>query len=369
MVAAMADNKTLTVVALAAMVDGEVAGDGEKLIGGFAPLESAGPTDITFLARGRAGLPNGCKAGAVLVPPAFAEELSIPLIRVKDPYLAAAVAHRYFLAQPFVASGVHPRAWVGADCRLGLEVSIAPLAVLGDRVRLGERVRIGAGAVVGDGAEIGDDVTIHANVTVYPGCRIGSRVEIHAGAVIGSDCYGYATTAQGEHLKRPQVGTVEIGDDVEIGANSCVDRAAYGVTRIGAGSKIDNLVQIGHNVEVGANCLLVAQVGIAGSTTLGRNVVLGGQVGIAGHLVIGDRAMVAAQGGVHQNLAPGTAVGGTPAIPVRQWAKCSAVYGRLPELQSTVRKLSRGTAAGGGANEIEPSKEAVDEHRGNPGKD
>ncbi len=358
-----ADQKRLTVVALATMVQGEVDGDGSIAIAGFAPLESAGPEEITFLVKGVKGLPEGCRAGAVIVPRTFAGAATIPLIRVRDPYLASALVHQHFLASPFVARGIHPRASVGDECRIGVEVTVGPMAVLAERVSLGERVLIEAGVVLGAGVEVGDDSIIHANVTVYPGCRIGCRVEIHAGTVVGSDGYGYATTEEGVHCKRPQTGTVVIEDDVEIGANCCVDRGTYGVTRIGAGSKIDNLVQIGHNVEVGPHSLLVAQVGIAGSTTLGRNVVLGGQVGVAGHLNIGDRSMVAAQGGVHQNLPPGTTVGGSPAIPVRQWAKCAAVYARLPELQAAVRKQSRFLAGLTGRDESEQSEEVADERR------
>jgi UDP-3-O-[3-hydroxymyristoyl] glucosamine N-acyltransferase len=332
-------DKALTVAELAAMVDGEVVGDGRVVIRGFAPLETAGPEDLSFLAKGgKADRLADCRAGAVLVPLAFTATCPAALIRVGDPYLASAIIHTFFLDRPFVAKGVHPRAWVGEECRLGEAVSIAPLAVLGDRVSLGERVTIEAGAVVGDGVQIGDDSTIHANVTIYPGCTIGSRVRIHAGAVIGSDGYGYATNQRGEHLKRPQTGTVKIDDDVEIGAGSCIDRGAYGVTRIGEGTKIDNLVQIGHNVQIGPHCLVVAQVGIAGSTRLGRNVVMGGQSASAGHLTIGDQTMVAARGGVHTDLAAKSMVGGAPALPIRHWAKCSAVFARLPELQSMVRK-------------------------------
>jgi UDP-3-O-[3-hydroxymyristoyl] glucosamine N-acyltransferase len=223
-------------------------------------------------------------------------------------------------------------------------VSIGPLAVLGNRVTIGERVTIEAGAVLGDDVEIGDDSTIHANVAVYEKCRIGKRVTIHSGTVIGSDGFGYAANERGEHIKRPQVGIVQIDDDVEIGANTCIDRAAYGVTWIKSGVKIDNLVQVAHNVVVGENSLLVAQVGIAGSTTLGRNVVLGGQAAVNGHITIGDQVMVAARGGVHNDQPKGAVLGGAPAFPIRQWAKACAVFAKLPELQATVRKNSKAIA-------------------------
>lgn len=337
--------KTITVEKLAEMVKGQVVGDKTALISGFAPLDSAGSGDITFLTKAKmADLLKTTGARAVIVPLGVEEVENISAIRVKDPYLAAAIIHSFFMEVPFDAKGVHPRAFVGEDCLLGKEITIAPLAVLGDRVKLGERVTVGAGAVIGNDVEIGDDTTIHANVTVYPKSIIGKRVAIHSGTVIGSDGYGYAANEQGEHIKRPQVGIVRIDDDVEIGANSCIDRAAYGITWVKSGVKIDNLVQVAHNVVVGENSLLVSQVGIAGSTTLGRNVVLGGQAGCAGHLNIGDQVMVAARGGVHNDQPKGAVLGGAPAMPIRQWAKACAVYGKLPELQSKVRKNSRDIA-------------------------
>ncbi|TKB26534.1 UDP-3-O-(3-hydroxymyristoyl)glucosamine N-acyltransferase [Desulfopila sp. IMCC35006] len=337
--------KILSVADLAEMVEGQVLGDATVLIGGFAPLDTAGPKEISFLAKAKmASLLATTSAGAVLVPPGVEAVGSLPVIRVKDPYLAVAIIHSFFVAVPFVAKGIHPRAFVGENCLLGKEISIAPLAVLGDRVKTGERVSIEAGAVIGDDVELGDDTTIKANVTIYDGCKIGKRVTIHSGTVIGSDGFGYSANERGEHIKRPQIGTVRIDDDVEIGANTCVDRAAYGVTWIKSGVKIDNLVQVAHNVILGENSLLVAQVGLSGSTTLGRNVVMGGQAASSGHLTLGDQVMVAARGAVHGDQPKGAVVGGTPAIPVRQWAKACAVFAKLPELQSTVRKNSKAIA-------------------------
>ncbi len=319
--------KEISVEALAEMVNGQVAGEQSTVIRGFAPLENAGPDDITFLVKAKlADQLATTGAGAVIVPlEVDGSDLNIPVIRVKDPYLAAAIIHSFLIARPYEAKGVHPRAFVGDECTLGKEISIGPLAVIGNRVRIGERVAIEAGAVVGDDVVIGDDTTLKANVSVYSGSILGSRVTIHSGTVIGSDGYGYSANERGEHIKRPQVGTVRIDDDVEVGANSCIDRAAYGVTWIKSGVKIDNLVQVGHNVVVGENSLLVAQVGISGSTTLGRNVVLGGQAGIAGHLTVGDQVMVAARGGIHNNLPKGAVVGGAHAFPIRQWDKSCAV--------------------------------------------
>jgi UDP-3-O-[3-hydroxymyristoyl] glucosamine N-acyltransferase len=352
--------KTITLETLADMVQGTVVGDKTLLISGVAPLENAGSTDISFLAKAReAGQLENTGAGAVLVPQGVTGSGKLAVIQVRDPYLAVAIIHNHFLATSFVAQGIHPQAFVGADCLLGQEISIAPLAVLGNRVHLGERVDIAAGVVIGDDVSIDDDTVINANVTIYSGSIIGKRVIIHSGTVIGADGYGYAVNERGEHIKRPQVGIVRIDDDVEIGANCCIDRATFGTTWIKSGAKIDNLVQIAHNVVVGENSLLVAQVGISGSTTLGRNVVMGGQAGAAGHLVLGDQVMVAAKGGIHNDQPKGAVVGGTPAIPIRQWAKCSAVYANLPELQSRVRNNTKAIAelTGRAEHEQQPRRE------------
>lgn len=344
--------KTVSVEFLAEMVGGRVVGDKHVLIRRFAPLDTAGPKDISFLAKAKMSqLLETTAAGAVIVPLGIEAVKNIPVIQVKDPYLAVALIHGFLIQVPFTARGIHSRACVGEHCLLGREISIAPLAVIGNRVKLGERVTVEAGVVLGDDVEIGDDSTLHANVTVYQRCLIGKRVTIHSGTVIGSDGFGYAANERGEHIKRPQVGIVRIDDDVEIGANSCIDRAAYGVTWIKSGVKIDNLVQVAHNVVVGENSLLVAQVGLAGSTTLGRNVVMGGQAAAAGHLTLGDQVMVAARGGVHNDQPKGAVLGGAPAIPVRQWAKATAVFAKLPELQSEVRKHSRALAELGSTSE------------------
>ncbi len=337
--------KIVSVEALAEMVGGQVVGDKSVRIRGFAPLDTAGSTDISFLAKaGKVELLQKSGAGAVIVPLAVTGPESVPIIRVKDPYLAVAIIHGFFVARPFEAKGIHPRAFIGEECLLGKEISIAPLAVIGDRVKLGERVSIEAGAVIGDDVEIGDDSTVKSNVTIYNKSIIGKKTTIHSGTVIGSDGYGYSANERGEHIKRPQVGIVRIDDDVEIGANCCIDRAAYGVTWIKSGTKIDNLVQVGHNVVVGENSLLVAQVGISGSTILGRNVVMGGQAATSGHVTLGDQVMVAARGGVHNDQPKGAVLGGAPAIPIRQWAKACAVFAKLPELQTTVRKNSKAIA-------------------------
>ncbi|MBM9519078.1 UDP-3-O-(3-hydroxymyristoyl)glucosamine N-acyltransferase [Desulforhopalus vacuolatus] len=338
--------KIITIEELAKLASAEVAGESTKTITGFAPLETAGPEEVSFLVDAKwADKLVGCRAGAIFVPK---DVESLPcdavLLHVRDPYLAGAIIHNFFLATPFAAQGVHPRAFVGEGGTLGKEVTIAPLAVIGNRVKIGERVEVASGAVIGDDVVIGDDCVIHANVSVYKECILGDRVIVHSGTVIGSDGYGYAPNERGEHIKRPQVGIVRIENDVEIGANCTLDRAAYGETVIKSGAKIDNLVQIGHNVVVGENCLLVSQVGLAGSTILGRNVVMGGQAASAGHLSVGDRTMIAARGAVHADVPADSRLGGAPAIPVKQWARACAVFAKLPELHSAVRKNTRALA-------------------------
>ena len=330
---------------LAQLVGGTVAGEAGLLVSGFAPLEAAAPGDISFLVnKAKLDSLKASRASAFLVPLNVGELPGITVIRVKDPNLAGAIIHSAFLATPFTADGIHPRAHVGRDCRIDAEVSIAPLAVIGDRVSIGDRVRIEAGVVIGDDVAIGEGTIIKANAVISSGSLLGSRVIIHPGVVIGSDGFGFATDERGCHVKRPQVGIVRIDDDVEIGANTCVDRAAYGVTWIKSGVKIDNLVQIGHNVVVGENSILVAQAGIAGSTTLGRNVVLGGKVGVKGHIHLDDRVMVAGGSGVHDNQPAGAMIGGYPAIPIRKWTKSAALFVKLPELYAEVKELKKDLA-------------------------
>lgn len=345
--------KSVLLQQLAELVEGELVGDGEVVIHELDALETAGAGAISFLAQAKdAASLKSSGASAVIVPMAV-ETAPMPIIRVRNPYLAAALAHAYLLETPFQAAGVHAKAHVGAGTVLPEQISIAPLAVIGERVRLGRRVIIASGAVIGDDVWIGDDSRILANVTVGRGCRIGCRVTIHPGAVIGSDGYGYATDNRGCHVKRPQVGSVQIDDDVEIGANACIDRATFGKTWIKAGTKIDNLVQVAHNVVVGENCLLVAQVGIAGSTILGRNVVLGGQVGVAGHIRLEDGVMAAAQAGVHNNQPRGAVSAGTPAIPMKKFARVVAAQVKLPEMVTELRRMRKEIALLQGAQDVQ----------------
>lgn len=330
-----------TLAELAALVDGQVRGDSSLKVSALNGIEYAGPGEITFILQAKqVEALTECGATACLVPEDVTEA-SLPVIAVARPELAAALIHNHLLEEPFTAKGVHPTAVVGEGCSIPQQVIIGPQACLGDRVQLGERVTIHPGVVIGDDVTIGDDTILHANVTVAGRCTIGSRVILHHGAVIGSDGFGFVTDARGFHIKKPQVGTVRIDDEVEIGANACVDRAAFGTTWIKAGARIDNLVMVAHNVVVGENSVLVSQVGIAGSTTLGRNVVLGGKVGVNGHVTLGDGVMAAAMSGVHNDQPDGAVIGGAPAFDAKKWARATAAYTRLPEVVKEVRRLKR----------------------------
>lgn len=334
--------KTYTLQELAEFVDGEVIGDGSVVIHGLNGFGLAGPGEITFvLTQKNLAGEEVCRASGCIVPPGLADQFAIPVITVDRPDIAAARIHQLLLEAEFVAAGVHPSAVIGSNCVLSDVITIGANAVIGDRVRIGQRVTIGPGAVIDNNVTIGDDSIIHANVTIAADTVIGNRVTLHHNAVIGSDGFGFVTDAMGNHVTKPQVGTVRIDDDVQIGACSCVDRAAFGTTWIKAGARIDNQVQVAHNVVIGENAVLVAQTGIAGSSTLGRSVVLGAKAGVNGHIHLGDGVMVAAMSGVHNNQPPGALIGGTPAIEVKKWGRASAAFSRLPEILKEVRRLRR----------------------------
>jgi UDP-3-O-[3-hydroxymyristoyl] glucosamine N-acyltransferase len=331
--------KTKTLAELSALVGGELTGDPEITIHGLDDLASAGPGRISFLAKtsGLQELKNS-KASAFIVPHSLTYD-GKPLIRVANPYLAAARIKTFFQTQPFQALGISSKARIGSNCEIPAETSISPFVAIGDRVTLGERVTLHPGVVLGDDVVVGDDCLFHPNVTVYHSCTIGARVIIHSGTVIGSDGFGFATDGTGKHVKWLHTGTVQIDDDVEIGANVTIDRGTFGKTHIMRGTKMDNLVHIGHNVKIGENSLVVAQVGIAGSASLGKNVVLGGQVAVKGHIHLDDGVMVAAKSGVHSNVPKGTIVSGIPAIPHKKWLKASIIFAKLPKLYSELRDM------------------------------
>jgi len=337
---------------LAALVGGRVTGDETVLIQGVAGLDEAGEREITFLANPKyAHKIAGTRASAVIAPQG-ADLCGRSGIETANPYLAFAKILTLFHASPSPPKGVMPGAYVGDGVTLGEGVTIYPGACVGDNSAIGDRVTLFPGATIYDGVELGNDVTLHANVVIRERCRIGNRVTVHSGAVIGSDGFGYAPDGKGWY-KIPQIGIVVIEDDVEIGANAAIDRAALDVTLIRRGTKIDNLVQIAHNCIIGENCMIVSQVGISGSSKLGDHVTLAGQVGLAGHLEIGANTIVGAKSGVPGNL-PGNAMySGIPAIPHKEWLKSMSTIPRLPDmrknlnaLEKRVRELEERLAAG-----------------------
>ncbi len=336
-----------TLAELAARVGAEVVGDGSLTVSGIRPLEQAGPEHLSFyhnrryLDAARASL-----AGALLVADAAPFQGRTLLVR-RDPYLALAELLELFHPSSAPPPGVHPSAVVAASARIGEGASVGPHVTVGEGAVVGERAVLGPGCALGEGAEVGAGTVLRANVVIEAGCRVGARCLLHAGVVVGSDGYGFATVA-GVHRKVPQVGTAIVEDDVEIGANCTIDRATLGETRIGRGCKLDNLVHVGHNVQVGEHSLLVAQVGISGSTRLGHHVVMAGQSGAVGHIRIGDGTVVTAKTGVTEDTPPGAMVSGFPSRPHKQWLRALANLYGLEELRRTVRRIEASLSAGGG---------------------
>lgn len=324
---------------LAELVGGTLQGDGTTRIERAAPLNEARPGDITFVADKKyEALVPTTQASAVIVYRGFADSTK-PLIRVDDPLESfLLVCGRLHKPQPRGRVGVHPQSLVDPTARLGQDVNIYPFAVVGPESVIGHRVDIRQGAFIGARCRLGDDVVIYPNVTIYDETVIGHRVIIHSGAVIGSDGFGYRLR-NGRHEKIPQMGHVEIGDDVEIGACTTIDRATFGVTRVGRGTKIDNLVMIGHNCQIGEDCLLISQVGVAGSCTIGNRVVMAGQVGVADHIRIGDDAVIGAQAGVTKDVRAGDVVLGSPAAPAVEMKRMLMSLTRLPEFKDRLRKV------------------------------
>lgn len=335
----------MTLGQLADVIGARLEGERDVEVSRVAGLDEAGPGDVTFLATASyaAGVAS-TRASAVILG-AHGPEAPCAVLRVTDPYLAFARAAQV-LSPPSVAPvGVHPSAVIAADVVLGEGVAVGPLAVIGAGAVIGAHTIVEAHAVIGAGTHIGPDCVIHAHVSIRERCRLGARVVLQNGAVIGADGYGFARRPDGTHEKIPQTAPVVIEDDVEIGANTTIDRPAVGETRIKAGAKIDNLVQIAHGVVIGARTLLAAQVGVAGSTAIGDDVMLGGQVGVAGHITVGDGVKATGQTGISNSIPAGMFVSGLPAIDNREWRKASVLVGRLPELRKQLLELERRLAA------------------------
>jgi len=328
--------RMFTLGELATRVDGTVVGDDGLTISAVSPFEAARPGDLTLAAdRKHLARLEGTRASAVIVPPG-APSSSKSLLVSDQPKVAFARLLALFTEKPFKASGVSSLAHVGQRCTFPSEVSIAPFAFIGDEVVLGEGVTIMSGVHVGDGCSIGDGCTLHPNVVIYPGITLGKRVILHSGCVIGADGFGYVFDGK-EQVAIPQTGTVVIGDDVEIGANSCVDRATFGETVIERGVKIDNHVHIAHNCRVGENTVIVAQVGISGSVDIGRNCVFAGHSGVVDHVKIGDEVRVLMKSGVSKDVPPRSVVSGQPAMDHRRALRIQAAVRRLPEVLDKLR--------------------------------
>jgi UDP-3-O-[3-hydroxymyristoyl] glucosamine N-acyltransferase len=341
---------------LAELVGGRVEGDPDREVEAIRPLEAAGPRDLSFLthARYRAqAMASG--AGALLVGRDVPPELQLrrDLLVVDDPSFALSRLIAAFQDDPRPEPGIHPTAVLEPGCEVDPAAWIGPCAVIGAGSRIGAGAAVHPLAVVGRGCSVGEGAVLHPHVVLYPGTEVGPGTVVHAGSVLGADGFGYATHG-GAHHKVPQIGRVVVEGDVEIGALSAIDRATLGETRIGQGTKIDNLVQVGHNVQVGRHCILCGQAGIAGSTQLDDYVVLAGQSGVSGHLKVGKGAQVAAKSAVLGPVEPGTQVAGIPAIELRRWRRQAVLIARLEEMSRRLRALEKKLASDEEAGEEGP---------------
>jgi UDP-3-O-[3-hydroxymyristoyl] glucosamine N-acyltransferase len=335
----------VTLAELADRLGCRLEGDGTIHVFRVAGIEEAGSGEITFLANPRYAAKLGATRASAVIVDDSVRVAPCAILRTTQPYLAFAQAVAVLTPPGRPAPGVSPLAAVDATAELGPDVSIGPFVVIGAHVRVGARTVIAAHAALAEGSSVGEDCVIHAHVSVREHVVIGRRVVLQDAAVIGSDGFGFARRIDGSHQKIPQVGRVVIEDDVEIGAHSAVDRPAIGETRIGAGTKIDNLVQVAHGVKIGRNALLAAQSGIAGSTELGDGVILAGQAGVTGHVRLGRGAIVGAKSAVTKDVDAARHVAGIPAIDLKQWRESAVLLRRLPELRKTIVALEARLAA------------------------
>lgn len=340
-----------TATEVARHLQGEVLGDQNTLLNGFAQADRARPGDLTFAENDKFfARAEQSAASAIIVSGAVTSATKV-LIRVPNARIAFAKALALFFPEPVLPAGIHPSAVVAKSARVAASAHVGPNCVIGERAQVGLNVVLHAGNYIGDDAKIGPDTVLFPNVTLYPRTEIGQRVRLHSGVVIGADGFGYVLDA-GVHRKVPQVGYVIIGDDVELGANVTVDRGALGPTVIGKGTKVDNLVQIGHNVQIGEHCILIAQAGVAGSSKLGNYVIIAGQAGIAGHLQLGNKVTVGARSGVMHDIPDGQTWFGTPAQPDKQTKRQMIAIQHLPEMLRRVSKIERQL----GLNEESPTQ-------------
>jgi UDP-3-O-[3-hydroxymyristoyl] glucosamine N-acyltransferase len=351
---------------LAELVGGRIEGDPERAVETIRILEEAGPADLSFLTSPRyraQAVASG--AGALLVGPAMAAMTDIAagrdLLVADDPGYALAVLLAHLHPEGRREPGVHPTAILEPGCEVHPSAHVGPYVVIGEGSRIGAHAALHAFVAVGRRCVVGEGAVLHPHSVLYDGTEVGEAAVVHAGVVLGADGFGYATHG-GAHHKVPQLGRVVVEANVEIGANATVDRATLGATRIGAGTKIDNLVQVGHNVQVGKHCILCGQAGIAGSARLGDGVVLAGQAGVAGHIQLGDRVQVAAKSAALASVDKGTAVAGIPAVEMRKWRRQTVLISRLEEMSRRLRALERRLGESG-----EPEAPADDGESGEEG--
>jgi UDP-3-O-[3-hydroxymyristoyl] glucosamine N-acyltransferase len=331
---------------LAEQINAEWRGDSALQITGVAPLDNALPGTVTFITEARRlAQAASCVAAALIVPKKLAGHESLAgrnLLVAQNPKLAFARAIKIFYEQPYQPRGVSDDLVLGTDSTIGADCSIHPRVTIGDNSIIGARVTLHPGVVIGDNCRIGDDTVIFANVSVYAETELGARCRIHSGTVIGADGFSFTPDEQGRQFKLLQVGRVVVEDDVELGANCCVDRAGFGETRIRRGAKFDNLIQIGHNVEIGEETVVAALAGFSGGTKIGRACIIAGQIGTNQHITIGDRAIITARTGVTKSVEAGKLMGGMmPAMDYQAWRKSQVLYARLPELFDRLRKLEK----------------------------
>ena len=326
---------------LASKLGAELRGDAELEVTGVKGIEEAGPTEITFVANPRyAGLAHKTLAAAVLVEPDF-QEIAAATLRIKNPYLAFSRALGFFYQPPAYSPGIHPTAVIDPTAVIGEDAHIGAYVVVGHGVRLGDHATLLPHVVLYPGVQAGNHLFAHAHAVVRENCILGENVTLENGAIVGADGFGFAKNEAGHWEKIPQSGPVRLGNRVDVQANACIDRATVGATEIGDGTKVDNLVQVGHGSRVGENTLLCAQTGLAGSSVIGNNVILAGQTGIAGHCTVGDGVILTAQSAVSHDVPPGKTISGSPGFDNRVWLRAVAIFQRLPEMLKRLDRLEK----------------------------
>ncbi len=330
---------------LATRLGAELRGDAELEVTGVKGIEEAGPTEVTFVANPRyISLARKTRAAAVLVEPAF-QEIEAATLRLQNPYLAFSRALALFYQPPAYAAGIHSTAVIDPSAEIGADAHIGAYVVIGPNVRLGAHATLLPHVVLYPGVQAGDHFFAHAHAVVRENCALGDHVTLENGAIVGSDGFGFAKNEQGHWEKIPQSGPVRLGSRVDVQANACIDRATVGATEIGDGTKVDNLVQVGHGSKVGENSLLCAQTGLAGSSVIGNDVILAGQTGIAGHCTVGDGVILTAQSAVSHDVPPGKIVSGSPGFDNRVWLRAVTIFQRLPELLKRLDRVEKKLAA------------------------